>query len=124
MVGLDPDTFSSCVPHLKSLSPISLHFYYGAQRPMICLHSRVPSHIGLPTAIESVCHLFVSYTVASSALNMRNTNILQRCVALQLRRRLTSFVVSYCMDRVSFCNVCVIQQDTQYLTINFIHNIQ
>jgi hypothetical protein len=30
----------------------------------------------------------------------------------------------YFMDRVSFCNVSVIQQDTQYLMINFIHNIQ
>ena len=28
------------------------------------------------------------------------------------------------MDRVSFCNVYVIQQDTQYLMINFFHNIQ
>ena len=28
------------------------------------------------------------------------------------------------MDRVSFCNISVIQQDTQYLLINFIHNIQ
>ena len=30
----------------------------------------------------------------------------------------------YCMDRVSFCNIYVIQQDTQYMMINFIHNIQ
>ena len=30
----------------------------------------------------------------------------------------------YSMDRVSFCNISVIQQDTQYLVINFIHNIQ
>ena len=28
------------------------------------------------------------------------------------------------MDRVSFCNIPVIQQDTQYLMINLIHNIQ
>ena len=28
------------------------------------------------------------------------------------------------MDRVSFCNIYVIQRDTQYLMINFIHNIQ
>ena len=28
------------------------------------------------------------------------------------------------MDRVSFCNIYVIQQDTQYLMINFIRNIQ
>ena len=26
------------------------------------------------------------------------------------------------MDRVSSCNIYVIQQDTQYLMINFIHN--
>ena len=32
--------------------------------------------------------------------------------------------ISYCMDRVSFCSIYVIQQDTQYLMINFIHNIQ
>ena len=30
----------------------------------------------------------------------------------------------YCMDHVTFCNISVIQQDTQYLMINFIHNIQ
>ena len=28
------------------------------------------------------------------------------------------------MDRVSFCNISVIQQGKQYLMINFIHNIQ
>ena len=32
-------------------------------------------------------------------------------------------LIWYCMDRVSFCNISVIQQDTQYLMINFIHNI-
>ena len=30
----------------------------------------------------------------------------------------------YCVDRVAFCNIYVIQQDTQYLMINFINNIQ
>ena len=30
----------------------------------------------------------------------------------------------YCTDYVSFCNIYVIQQDTQDLMINFIHNIQ
>ena len=30
----------------------------------------------------------------------------------------------YCMDRASFCNISVIQQDTHYLMINFIRNIQ
>ena len=28
------------------------------------------------------------------------------------------------MDRLSFCNISVIQQDTQYLMSKFIHNIQ
>ena len=28
------------------------------------------------------------------------------------------------MDRVTFCNIYVLQQDAQYLMINFIHNIQ
>ena len=30
----------------------------------------------------------------------------------------------YCMDRLSFFNIYVIQQATQYLMINFIRNIQ
>ena len=34
-----------------------------------------------------------------------------------------SLLIWYCCDRVSFCNISVIQQDTQYLMINFIHNI-
>ena len=35
------------------------------------------------------------------------------------------YLIWYCMDReVSFCNIYVIQQDTQYLMINFIRNIQ
>ena len=38
--------------------------------------------------------------------------------------RRTNIEIGYCMDRVSFCNISVIQQDTQYLMINFIHNIQ
>jgi hypothetical protein len=33
-------------------------------------------------------------------------------------------LIWYYMDRVSFCNTYVIQQDTQYLMINFIHNIR
>ena len=33
-------------------------------------------------------------------------------------------IIWYCMDRVLFCNIYVIQQETQYLMINFIHNIQ
>ena len=40
------------------------------------------------------------------------------------RSRNIYFVLWYCMDRVSFCNIYVIQKDTQYLMINFIHNIQ
>ena len=36
----------------------------------------------------------------------------------------SQILISYCMDRVSFCNIYVIQQDTKYLMINFMHNIQ
>ena len=36
----------------------------------------------------------------------------------------TAILIWYGMDCVIFWNISVIQQDTQYLMINFIHNIQ
>ena len=36
----------------------------------------------------------------------------------------TVYFFLYFMDRVLFCNISVIQQDTQYLMINFVHSFQ
>jgi hypothetical protein len=47
-------------------------------------------------------------------------DVYQSCIKITNKRYC---VILYRMDRVSDCSISVIQQDTQYLMINFIHNI-
>ena len=48
-------------------------------------------------------------------------NLITLCITWDMEGH---FLIWYCMDLLSFCIMNVMQQDTQYLMINFIHNIQ